>query len=150
MWGERGNDQSRLIFNGRRKTRRGGPAARYGQNWRKTAAYILTVCIGGRGRGCRSQSDCNGDSDSNRCDDNDRMGMGGPSCYTRNRLGSKSRSPQRSCKKMSRGTDVSGASKMRSRSGSRCVLGSKSRCRRLWREKDSRSRGGSIRKNDYG
>ena len=147
-------DQSRLRFDGRRKTRGGGPPARYGQKRWRTAADISLGCIRGGGQGCCSLSDVNSDSDggSNGGDDDDGRGVGGSSCDGRNRSGSKSRSPRSSGKKRSRVTADLGASTTRSRSGSRSGLGSRLLHRRLQGGRSGRSRGDSSggRKDDNG
>ena len=102
--GERGNDRSHPRFDGRRKTRGGGPTARYGQKMWRTVVDISTGRIGGGGQGCCRIRNIDGDGVSNGGDNGDRRGMGGSSCNGKTRSGLRSISPRNSGRRRSRGT----------------------------------------------
>ena len=125
--GGRGRYWAHPIFNGRRKTRGGGPTDRYIQKRWIVEEDILIVRIGGGGRGCCRRSD----SKRNEGDENYGRGMGGSSCYARTRSGSRLRYPWISSRKSSRGTAALGESVTRSSFGSRSGSGSILRRRRL-------------------
>ena len=75
--GERRNDQSRPIFDGRQKTRGGGPRARYRQKLWITTADISLGLIGGGGREYFRHSGSNGDGGIYRGNVTDGSRMGG-------------------------------------------------------------------------
>ena len=150
--GERGNYWLRPRFDGRQKTRGGGPPARYKQKRCRTVVDRSAVRIEGGGQGCDRRRNGDSDGTSNGGENDDGRGMGGSSCDVRTRSGYRSRNPCSSGRNSSRGNAASGAPMTKSRSGLRSGSGLRSRLRlhgrRLRGGWSGRSRGIGGGRND--